>query len=80
MTHRHPRPVFMLHTVLAVITALLATLTILWPDWIEALSGVAPDRHNGSFEWFIVVGLAFSSAICTAVARHQWLLLPRVQP
>ena len=33
----------------------LAVLTILWPDWIEALAGYHPDQHDGTVEWLIVI-------------------------
>jgi hypothetical protein len=32
-------------------------LTIVWPDWIEALTGYDPDQHNGTVEWLIVIAL-----------------------
>jgi hypothetical protein len=35
----------------------LAVLTIIWPDWIEALTGYDPDQHNGTVEWLIVIAL-----------------------
>jgi hypothetical protein len=38
-------------------------LTIFWPDWIEALTGYDPDRHDGSVEWLIVIALFFIFAV-----------------
>jgi hypothetical protein len=35
----------------------LAVLSIFWRDWIEALTGYDPDRHDGTVEWLIVVAL-----------------------
>jgi hypothetical protein len=32
-------------------------LSIFWRDWIEALTGYDPDRHDGTVEWLIVVAL-----------------------
>jgi hypothetical protein len=70
----------MLESVLALVSACLAVLTIVWPDWIEAISGFQPDRHNGSFEWLLVAGLALGCLICTTLARREWrrrtLVLP----
>ena len=36
--------------------AALGVLTLFWRDWIEAIFGIDPDHHNGSFEWLIVAG------------------------
>jgi hypothetical protein len=36
-------------------------LTILWPDWIEALTGYDPDQHDGTVEWLIVLALLSSA-------------------
>jgi hypothetical protein len=33
----------------------LVVLTIVWPDWIEALTAYDPDQHAGSVEWLMVV-------------------------
>ena len=33
---------------LAVLTGILGVLTLLWRDWIEALTGWSPDHHSGS--------------------------------
>jgi hypothetical protein len=35
-------------TSLAILAASLGVLTIFWHDWIEALTGLDPDAHNGS--------------------------------
>lgn len=46
-----------LQAALAVAFFVLATLTAIWPKWLEAL-GVDPDHGNGSAEWAIVALLA----------------------
>lgn len=48
--------------VLGVVASLLAAVTAAWPDWIELLTGVDPDRHNGGVEWLLVTAL-FASAV-----------------
>jgi hypothetical protein len=37
-------------------------LTILWPKWIEALTGFDPDQHDVPVEWLFVIA-ALSSAL-----------------
>ena len=50
-----------LSSVFALASAALLGLTLARPDWLELLTGVDPDRHNGSFEWMLV-------AVCAAAA------------
>ncbi|WP_233860289.1 hypothetical protein [Paraburkholderia sp. HD33-4] len=68
----HLRPVFWVETVLASMTAFLAVLTAIWPDWIEGVSGFDPDRHNGSFEWGIVIVLFATTLVLVIMARREW--------
>jgi len=42
---------------LGLAAGLLALITIVWSDWIEVLTGIDPDHHNGSIEWFLVAAL-----------------------
>lgn len=57
---------------LACACAALAALTMVWPDWIEEIFGVDPDRHSGLLEWMIVVGLAVVSVVSGILARVEW--------
>ena len=45
---------------LAAVFAVLTAVTLVWPTWIEGLTGLEPDRGSGETEWWIVVvfGLA----------------------
>jgi hypothetical protein len=54
---------------------ILGLLTIFWHDWIEALTGQDPDRHNGSAEWIVVVGLLAVAVAMGFTARRHWKLL-----
>ena len=51
---------------------ILAILTVIWRDWIEGLTGLDPDRHSGSVEWAIVVGLLLVSVLVALAARAEW--------
>lgn len=63
---------FWLELTLASITAVLAVLTLVWHDWIEAVFGVDPDHHKGSFEWELVVVCCVVSLAAAYLARREW--------
>jgi hypothetical protein len=65
-------PIFWTESVLACITGVLAVLTAVWPDWIEAVTGFQPDKHNGSFEWMLVVGCGLATVLLANLARREW--------
>jgi hypothetical protein len=50
----------------------LGLLTIFWHDWIEALFGWDPDRHNGGAEWVIALGLLTLAGTMGILARCHW--------
>lgn len=62
---------FWLEVGLASITAILAAVTLVWHDWIEAF-GFDPDHHNGAAEWLTVVGLCVISLALATTARIEW--------
>lgn len=57
---------------LAGMTGILGVLTLLWRDWIEALTGWSPDHHSGSLEFGPVAVLFITSVSCAAVARRTY--------
>ena len=59
-------------TVVAVLSGVLAVVTIFWHDWIEALTGWDPDHHSGSVELWVVIGLAIVSVVASVVARRSF--------
>ena len=65
-------PTFWAESALACITGVLAVLTAVWPDWIEAVTGLQPDNHNGSFERMLVVGAGLAAVILATLARRAW--------
>lgn len=60
-----------LETALASLCGFLAVLTVFNRQWIEALTGFDPDRHNGSLEWAVVVGLSLLSVAFAKAARAE---------
>jgi len=56
----------------AVTTGFLAVLTLVVPDWIEAVFRVDPDAHSGSLEWALVAALVATTCTLAAVARTEW--------
>jgi hypothetical protein len=61
-----------LETALAALCGSLAVLTAIWPDWIEAPTGLSPDRHDGSLERVIVAVLFVLCAVFGLAARAEW--------
>jgi undecaprenyl pyrophosphate phosphatase UppP len=57
---------------LTVFVGVLAVITIFWHDWIEALTGWDPDQHNGTFEIYIIIGLALIAVVLGLVTRVSW--------
>ena len=63
---------FWLESVLALITGSLAAVTLFWPQWIETVFGVDPDKGSGSAEWLVVVVLLFITVLFAGRARFEW--------
>jgi hypothetical protein len=63
---------------LSSVSVFLLLLTVLVPDWIEAVSGVDPDHGSGALEWAISLLLLAVAAISGAFARTEWRRLPIV--
>jgi len=60
-----------IETILAVVFAVLASLTAVWPAWIEAL-GFEPDNGDGTAEWTIVAALGILALAAALLARRDW--------
>ncbi|MBV9097895.1 MAG: hypothetical protein JO079_07550, partial [Frankiaceae bacterium] len=60
---------------LGLVAGLVALVTIVWPDWIELLTGVDPDHHNGSIEWVVAAALF---AVAAALGADIYRLRRRV--
>jgi hypothetical protein len=57
---------------LAALSVLLFVATVVWPEWIEMISGSDPDHGDGSLEW-LIMGVTALCAIGAALsARAEW--------
>lgn len=70
MGHRQRRR-FYVEAVMAAVAGVLGLITIFWRNWIE-VSGWDPDQHDGSAEWFVVLGLLVMSLAIAAIAHREW--------
>ena len=60
-------------------TGLLCVLTLLRPDWIEAISGgFDPDQHDGTVEWLI--GMAMLVITLAALGAFPWITTRQDHP
>jgi hypothetical protein len=57
---------------LATIAATLTILTVLWPTWIESLTGLEPDGGNGEAEWWLAFAFAAIAALSVLLARRDY--------
>jgi hypothetical protein len=60
-----------LEVVLAVLFALGAGATMIWPTWIESLTGLEPDRGTGEAEWWLVALLGLAAVATALLARRD---------
>ncbi len=58
--------------VAAVVFGVLAVLTLLVPDWIEAVFGVEPDGSSGAAEWLIVTAFGLVALVLAALSARTW--------
>lgn len=63
---------FWLEIALASLCLFLAMLTLVSREWIEALTGLDPDHHNGSLEWAVVAVLFVATVAVGGAARSEW--------
>jgi hypothetical protein len=54
---------------MCLLSAALAGLTAVYPDWIEATTNVHPDAGNGALEWLIVLGFSALAVLLGLRAR-----------
>lgn len=57
---------------LGFMSAILLALTILLPDWMEMLVGLAPDAGDGSAEWGLTLSCATVAVLMFGFAGRTW--------
>jgi hypothetical protein len=70
---RNQRGRFWFETVVAMLTAALCVLTLVWSAWIEAVFAVDPDGANGALEWALVSVFASASVTLGVLAGRSGL-------
>ncbi|MGZ4568230.1 MAG: ABC transporter permease [Frankiaceae bacterium] len=63
---------FWLESILGGTTAVLALVTLVWRDWIEAVFRADPDKGNGLAEWLVVAVLFLVTLTSAVAARREW--------
>ena len=69
---QRPRRRYWIEVGLGTLSGILFVLTLMVPDWIEAVVRVDPDQHSGSLEWVIVAVLAVTTVVSSLLARREW--------
>jgi hypothetical protein len=67
---------FWVESGLTLLSASLAILTSVWPDWVEAVFGFDPDQGNGSFEWELTILCWIATIVLAVLTRWQWRKAP----
>ena len=66
--------------VLAGISIALGVLTLVFPEWIEELTGLEPDAGSGALEWIIAGVFLVGAVVATVLARHDYRRLALDRP
>jgi hypothetical protein len=57
-----------LDTLLALCALIGLAVTLMWPQWVEGLTGLDPDGGSGAVEWVVVTVLAVLASVFGARA------------
>jgi hypothetical protein len=57
--------------VLAGVSAALLVLILVFPEWIEAATGLEPDAGSGRLELVVAVGFLILALVSAALARRD---------
>jgi hypothetical protein len=61
----------------AAVFAVLTAVTLVWPTWIESLTGLEPDRGSGGAEWWVVVVLGLATIGLGLLGGRDYLRVTR---
>jgi hypothetical protein len=61
-----------IEVVLAAISAALCVLTLVFPEWIEELTGLQPDAGSGALEWGIAGVFLVAAVVSAVLARRDY--------
>ena len=57
---------------LAVVSAMLCVLTLVFPQWIEELTGLEPDAGSGALEWAVTAVFLVAAVASAMLARRDY--------
>jgi hypothetical protein len=63
---------FWLEMALALSSAVLTLVTLVWNEWIEIVFGLDPDHGTGATEWLICSLLLVAAMTLFVLARCEW--------
>jgi hypothetical protein len=69
---RSPTVRFWIEAFLAVCSAVATVLSLIWPQWIEAIFEASPDAGDGSAEWGIALAFLVATVVFSWLARREW--------
>ena len=61
----------LIESVLAGVFALGTVATLIWPTWLEFLTGLEPDGGSGEAEWWLVALLGVATVVAGVLARRD---------
>ena len=63
---------FWVEGALAVLAAIAFVAALLWPDWIERITGATPDGGSGELEAGVAVVLGVLALVSAGLAVVEW--------
>jgi hypothetical protein len=69
---RSPTILFWIEVFLAVCSAIATVLSLVWPQWIEAVFEESPDAGDGSAERLVAVVFLVATVVFSWFARREW--------